>query len=76
MPRKRRVRPPGAFSKEGVDLTLIRWMLSMTPAQRLRTLQSSARSLMRLRSEAAKGSVATESLCYSHYRDAEDEGKR
>lgn len=26
--------------EEGVDLTLIRWMLSLTPAQRLETLQS------------------------------------
>jgi hypothetical protein len=27
-------------SEEGVDLTLIRWMLSLTPAERLETLQS------------------------------------
>jgi hypothetical protein len=36
---------------DGVDVTLIRWMLSMTPAQRLRTLQRNVRSLLRLRSE-------------------------
>ncbi len=36
-------------SEDGVDLTLIRWMLSLTPAQRLRAAQSSANSLMRLR---------------------------
>jgi len=27
-------------SEEGVDLTLIRWMLSLTPAERLEALQS------------------------------------
>jgi hypothetical protein len=27
------------YSPDGVDLTLIRWMLSMTPAERLETLQ-------------------------------------
>jgi hypothetical protein len=37
-------------SEDGVDLTLIRWMLSLTPAGRLRAAQSTARSLMRLRS--------------------------
>lgn len=36
-------------SEDGVDLTLIRWMLSLTPAQRLRAAQGSANSLMRLR---------------------------
>ncbi len=27
-------------SEDGVDLTLIRWMLSLTPAERLEALQS------------------------------------
>ncbi len=27
-------------SEDGVDLTLIRWMLSLTPAERLEVLQS------------------------------------
>ena len=36
-------------SEDGVDLTLIRWMLSLTHAERLRALQTNARSLMRLR---------------------------
>ena len=31
-------------SENGVDLTLIRWMLSMTPAERLMTLQNTIRS--------------------------------
>jgi hypothetical protein len=28
-----------AYSPDGVDLTLIRWMLSLTPAERLDVLQ-------------------------------------
>jgi len=38
-----------AYSEDGVDLTLIRWMLSLTPAERLRTLQNAVRSLLKLR---------------------------
>ncbi|MBI3658264.1 MAG: hypothetical protein HY232_17810 [Acidobacteria bacterium] len=38
-------------SEDGVDLTLIRWMLSMTPAERLQTLQQNVQSIMRLRGE-------------------------
>jgi hypothetical protein len=34
---------------DGVDVTLIRWMLSLTPAKRLRVLQPNAASLLRLR---------------------------
>jgi len=37
------------FSPEGVDLTLIRWMLSLTPAQRLEVLQSAIASLQRMK---------------------------
>jgi hypothetical protein len=29
----------GAFSDDGVDLTVIRWMLKLTPAQRLEAAQ-------------------------------------
>jgi hypothetical protein len=36
------------FSDDGVDLTLIRWMLSLTPAERLQVLQSNTRSLEKL----------------------------
>lgn len=39
------------YTKDGVDLSLIRWMLSMTPTQRLQTLQKNIRSVMRLRGE-------------------------
>lgn len=38
-----------SHSKDGVDLTLIRWMLSLTPKQRLLTLQQHVRSVMELR---------------------------
>lgn len=40
------------FSDDGVDLTLIRWMLSLTPAERLAVLQSNMRSLEALRGAA------------------------
>jgi hypothetical protein len=29
----------GAFSAEGVDLTVIRWMLELTPTERLQAVQ-------------------------------------
>jgi proteasome lid subunit RPN8/RPN11 len=38
-----------AFSADGVDLTLIRWMLSLTPAERLNVLQQHISAIMRLR---------------------------
>jgi len=37
------------YSESGVDLTLIRWMLSLTPAERLQMLQQTIRSIMRLK---------------------------
>lgn len=36
-------------SEDGVDLTLIRWMLSLTPAQRLQTLQNNVLAILKLR---------------------------
>lgn len=39
------------YSKDGVDLSLIRWMLSMTPTERLKTLQQNVQSIIRLRSD-------------------------
>jgi hypothetical protein len=42
-------RDQGRISADGVDLTLIRWMLSMTPMERLQTLQNNVRSILRLR---------------------------
>ena len=38
-----------AYNDEGVDLTLIRWTLSMTPAERLQVLQDFADSITRMR---------------------------
>ena len=41
------------YGTDGVDVSLIRWMLSMTPTERLQTLQRSVRSIVRLRDAAA-----------------------
>jgi hypothetical protein len=41
-------------SPEGVDLTLVRWTLSLTPLQRLEVLQATLRSIGRLRGEAVE----------------------
>jgi hypothetical protein len=63
MPRKnprQTALPPGkarderAFSEDGVDLTLIRGMLSLTPTERLEVLQEHIWSIMRLRGEATE----------------------
>jgi hypothetical protein len=51
------VHPPHdlpAYSDHGVDLTLIRWMLSLTPGQRLRVLQQNVDSIHKMRRHAAK----------------------
>ncbi len=34
---------------DGVDVTLIRWFLSLTPAERIQTLQNYIESLSRIR---------------------------
>ena len=39
----------GHGDENGIDVTLIHWMLSMSPTQRLRTLQNAVKSLNRLR---------------------------
>ena len=41
----------GAFSDDGVDLTVIRWMLKLTPAQRLQAAQDLIDGASGLRSE-------------------------
>ncbi len=53
-----RTSPPGGVvdnaswnSEEGVDLTLIRWMLSLTPTERLEVLQDTLHSIARLKGE-------------------------
>ena len=43
-----------AMAPDGTDLSLIRWMLSLTPEQRLRTLQNNVRSVWRLRRAARR----------------------
>jgi hypothetical protein len=54
--RPRKAHPPTSrtHSEDGVDLTLIRWMLSLTPAERLKVLQQNVRSILRLRGENPK----------------------
>ncbi len=42
-----------ARSPDGVDLTLISWMLSLSPGERLAVLQNTVRALGRLRDAAA-----------------------
>ncbi|MEM6673122.1 MAG: hypothetical protein AAF726_09770 [Planctomycetota bacterium] len=39
---------------DGVDVTLIRWMLSLTVMERIATLQAQADALMKLRNAAAE----------------------
>jgi hypothetical protein len=42
------------YSESGVDLTLIRWMLSLTPAERLQVLQQTIRSILRLKGDISQ----------------------
>jgi len=42
-----------SYSEDGVDLTLIRWMLSLTPSERLQVLQQNVQSLTRLINESS-----------------------
>jgi len=37
------------YSADGVDLTLIRWMLSLTPAERLAFLERHINRILRIR---------------------------
>lgn len=41
------------YSDDGVDLTLICWMLSLTPSERLQVLQESVQSIAKLCNESA-----------------------
>ena len=43
-----------AYNDEGVDLTLIRWTLSMSPAERLQTLQDFIDSITEMRRAAGE----------------------
>ena len=42
------------YSDDGVDLTMIRWMLSLTPAERLEALQAAVNSILDIREQNAK----------------------
>lgn len=44
------------YSDDGVDLTLIRWMLSLTPSERLAVAQSHANSILKLRATLQRAS--------------------
>lgn len=51
---KEKLRPPekgSVYSEDGVDLSLILWMLCLSPTERLQVLQRNVRTIMRLRSE-------------------------
>ena len=41
--------PGSAYGDDGIDVTLIRWMLSLSPAERLEVLQKNVRSFEELR---------------------------
>ncbi|MBZ5611177.1 MAG: hypothetical protein LAP38_23185 [Acidobacteriia bacterium] len=41
--------PQPEYSEDGVDLSLIRWMLSLTPAERLEVLEQSADEILSIR---------------------------
>jgi hypothetical protein len=41
--------PLPEYREDGVDLTLIRWMLSLTPAERLSFLQERINDILRIR---------------------------
>lgn len=41
--------PPTDYSDDGVDLTLIRWMLSLSPAERLQFLQRQINGILEIR---------------------------
>jgi len=45
---------PRIHSEDGVDLTMIRWMLSISPAERLQVLQENIGAILRLRREETK----------------------
>ena len=42
------------YSEDGVDLTLIRWMLSLTPAERLQVLQRHVNRILSIRALNAR----------------------
>jgi hypothetical protein len=57
---------PAPPPDDGVDVTLIRWMLSLSPAERLRVLQSNVRSILRLRRHAIRHTTEPPSADDAH----------
>jgi hypothetical protein len=58
-PKKQRAKaaasaPLPTHSPDGVDLTLIRWMLSLTPAERLEVLQRHVQAVLEIRAQTAQ----------------------
>jgi hypothetical protein len=47
--------PSPDYSEDGVDLTLIRWMLSLTPEDRLQFLDERITEILAIRELNAKG---------------------
>jgi hypothetical protein len=43
-----------SYSEDGVDLTMIPWMLSLTPAERLEVLQAAVNNILEMREWASK----------------------
>lgn len=41
--------PLPGYSEDGVDLSLIRWMLSLTPAERVQFLEDHVNSILAIR---------------------------
>ena len=45
------------YSEDGVDLTLIRWMLSLTPAERLQVLQQQIDFISKLKNGTKRTNI-------------------
>ena len=45
--------PAPEYSEDGVDLSLIRWMLTLTPAQRLEFLEDRVNEILAIRERNA-----------------------
>jgi hypothetical protein len=59
-PQKQRAKavspaPLPTHSPDGVDLTLIRWMLSLTPLERLEVLQRHVQTVLEIRAQNGPG---------------------
>ena len=46
--------PQPEYSADGIDLTLIRWMLSLTPAERLEFAENQADDIQAIRERNAR----------------------